>query len=204
MFKMLVKIFFAFASYASLLSLILTIWPINQRPSTLQLSLFALASFILLLVVGNELLDYFRYGPRLFTQQRKINDYMYKWVSRGGRVAIFSRDLSWAGEDRIRQLLLDKARPNELCICLPERIPAVEVLEREGAQICVYPELDYTPESRFTIVNRGRMGARVAIGRAIRDKHRIDEFSSGEHPVFSVANDLVEIVIRLERLRHQR
>lgn len=201
MARMFLKILPAFGSFASLFSLILTIWPMNQPLSRLQLALFVVALLLFLFVIGYEIQDHVRHGPRLFTNLRKINDYMYNWISRGGRVAIFSRDLSWAGESRIKELLLSKARRDELCICLPKKIPAVEVFEREGAQICVYPELDYLPESRFTIVNRGRMGARVAIGRAIKNRHRIDEFSQGEHPVFSLANDLVEIVERLNRLR---
>lgn len=203
MARMVVKIFPSLASYASLLGLTYTIWPISQPASWPQLTLFAIASVMLLFVIVHEIHDFVTRGPWFFTDQRKINDYMYGWISRGGRVAIFSRDLSWAGEQPIRDLLLEKARRDELCVCLPRKISLAEALEGAGAQICVYPELDYIPESRFTIVNRGRLGARVAIGRAVGKKHRIDEFSQGEHPAFSVANDLVEIVERLNRHRHR-
>ena len=202
MAKLVLQIFFLVGTYASLLSLILTLRPAEHAPSTIQTILFLLASAIFLSAVVYEIQDFVRHGPRLFTEQRKINAFMFKWISRAGRVAIFSRDLSWVqAHPRIQQLLSEKARRDELCICLPRRIPLTDDLEREGAQICTYPELDYTPESRFTIVNRGRTGARVAVGRAVGDKHRIDKFSHGEHPAFSVTNDLIEILTRLNRLR---
>ncbi|MCI0562065.1 MAG: hypothetical protein MN733_26555, partial [Nitrososphaera sp.] len=86
---------------------------------------------------------------------------------------------------------------NELTICLPDRIALADELEREGARVCLYPRLGYTPQSRFTIINKDRMDSQVAVGRRIRDKHVIEEFSLGEHPVFSVANDLVEVISRL-------
>src|SRR5207249_10642646 len=118
-------------------------------------------------------------------------------ISRGGRVAIFSRDMSWVQDDEMRTLLGAKAHKNELHICLPQRIPLCDDLERQGAHIHVYPQLNYTPLSRFTIINKSRSDAHLAVGRAIEGKHLIEEFSLGEHPAFFIADDLIEVVMRL-------
>lgn len=129
---------------------------------------------------------------------------MRRWIGGGGRVAVFSHDLTWVDE-RARRLLETKAQRNELEVFVPKRTGNVaallDELERRGAAIYIYPELEYVPRSRFTIVNRGRVGPRVAVGRAVGDKWRIDIFSEGEDPVFAVANDLIEVIVNLNRAR---
>ena len=84
---------------------------------------------------------------------------------------------------------------------MPNQISISDELKEAGAKIYLYPELEHIPQSRFTIVNHGQMGARVAVGRRSGDKHLIEEFSAGEHPAFSVANDLIEVVTRLNKIR---
>ena len=152
--RMVVKIFPSLASYASLLGLTYTIWPISRPASWPQLTLFAIASVMLLFVIVHEIHDFVTCGPWFFTDQRKINDYMYEWISRGGRVAIFSRDLSWAGEQPIRDLLFEKASRDELCVCLPRKIPVAEALDRAGARSASIPNLTTYPnrDSLLSIV----------------------------------------------------
>ena len=110
-----------------------------------------------------------------------------------GRVAVFTRDMSWAGDAKIAQLLDAKAKRSELVICLPTHIPLTRELEALGAEIYTYQGLGYAPKSRFTVVRFERGDARVAIGRQIGGVHTIETFSVGEHPVFALAEDLVEI-----------
>ncbi len=141
-----------------------------------------------------EIVSYCRTKPLLLADDGQIRDYMYKWISRGGKVVIFSNDMSWVRDDEMKELLRSKASRDELCICLPNTTSLADQLECEGAEVCVYPELRYVPESRFTIINKGRMDARVAVGRRIKSKHMIEEFSAGDHPFYWVANDLTEIV----------
>ena len=123
----------------------------------------------------------------------KIRDYMYEWLSKGGRVAIWTRDMSWVNDDEMRQLLLKKAKAKELIICLPQGIQLTEELSEEGALICAYNSLENAPGSRFTIVNYGQDGSRVAVGRREGDLHIIEEFSAGDHPAFYMARDLVRL-----------
>jgi len=156
------------------------------------------------LFVGAILQEFWTWHKNRVLTLRKdsaIKKYMYKWISQDGRAVIFSRNLSWINDEKIGSLLLSKAENKELTICLPERINLVEGLEEAGAEICVYPELEYVPEASFTIIRQGRMDARVAVGRKIKRKHVIEEFGLGEHPVFHVANDLTNVIIRFSHLR---
>jgi hypothetical protein len=132
-----------------------------------------------------------------FKSTKEINDYMYDWISKGGRVVIFTRDMSWASDPRIKELLYHKAAREELSICVPKKIPLTNELQKHGAQILSYESLGYIPQSRFTIINKDRMDANLAVGHRIKDDHVVEEFSIGAHPFFSVANDLVEIITRI-------
>lgn len=108
---------------------------------------------------------------------------------------IFSRDMSWTDEKAIRQVLMEKAGRNELTVFLEHPIPLTDELRRQGAQIVTYGALGHVPRSRFTIVDFGREGARVAVGVKVGNDHVIQEFRSGDHPFFAVAEDLVKLLL---------
>lgn len=102
--------------------------------------------------------------------------------------------MSWAQNPETKALLTNKARQNELILCLPKINDLARDLDEAGAEVCAYGEcLLEAPASRFTIVFFGRDGSRVAVGRADGDTHVIDEFSSNDHPVFHLAVDLVTL-----------
>lgn len=133
----------------------------------------------------------------MYKTDAEINAYMFRWISKGGRVVVFTRDHSWAREPKIRDLLFTKARNNELAICLPTDTDLSRELRAEGAEIIAYPHLAYTPGARFTIINDGRIAdAAVAIGRQINGIQVIEEFPIGD-PVFAVTKDLVEVLRRV-------
>ncbi len=124
-----------------------------------------------------------------------IKKYMRDWIEPGGRVAIWTRDMSWAQNRETRNLLTEKAQRSELILCLPELNQLAEELSEAGAEVCAYgSKLLESPASRFTIAFFGRDGSRLAVGRAVGDTHVIDEFSGGEHPAFHLAADLVNLV----------
>lgn len=135
-------------------------------------------------------------GKHSFKQSdsSSINKYMLSWIAHGGRVAIWTRDMSWANDEKSRFLLTKKARNDELIICLPAHTSLSKELQQEGAEIYVYgAELLSEPSARFTIAYYGRDGSQVAIGRAKAGKHVIEEFDTGSHPAFNLANELVQI-----------
>ena len=122
-----------------------------------------------------------------------IRNYLYKWIKNGGRVVIWTRDMSWTNDEEINQLLIRKAQAKELIICLPRNIEKSDALKQHGAEVIAYGTLD-APATSFTITNYGRGGSRVAVGRPSGKLHVIQEFSQGEHPAFHMAEDLVRLV----------
>lgn len=156
---------------------------------------------IILLVVAVILLDIvseWRNRPKSFSpNDPKIKDYMSNWLKSGGRAAIFSRDMSWVDDSQMKSLLINKAKRHELVVCIPKMTTLAKELEDMGAEVHIYSSLQYVPQSRFTIINKGRDDARVAVGAVVGNKHVIREFQAGHHPFFSVANDLIEIICRL-------
>ena len=121
-----------------------------------------------------------------------IKEYMHSWIEHGGRVAIWTRDLSWAQNSDTRQLLKIKAARNELILCLPENNALTNELAAAGAEVCAYGSDSLeSPSSRFTIAFFGRDGSRVAVGRANGNTHIIDEFAPSDHPAFYLAEDLI-------------
>jgi hypothetical protein len=120
---------------------------------------------------------------------------MCRWVSQPGRVVIFSRDMSWARADSVRNVLVGKADRGELTVCLEHEVQLTNELHNHGANIVTYGHIGHVPRSRFTIVGFEREGARVAVGVADNGRHVIQEFQSGAHPFFAVAEDLVKLLI---------
>jgi hypothetical protein len=137
-----------------------------------------------------------RRGRRVYAKDdtQGIKRYMHSWIEHGGRVAIWTRDMSWAQNPETHRLLTEKARRGELILCLPEINALARDLSAAGAEVCAYgARVLEAPASRFTIVFFGRDGSRVAVGRAEGDTHVIDEFSAGHHPAFHLAADLVTL-----------
>ena len=129
-----------------------------------------------------------------------IRRYMHKWIQHGGRVAIWTRDMSWAENPETLALLREKAKRKELIICLPQSTDLTANLAAFGAEICAYGDEHLeSPASRFTITHFGRDGSRVAIGHAVGESHVIHEFDLRNHPSFYVAADLVAFVRAQQR-----
>lgn len=138
------------------------------------------------------------YKPDRATRRYNLNDtkginkYLFDWIDKGGRVAIWTRDMSWVDQYEMMPMLRKKAGKNELIICLPRHIEKSRELEQYGAEVIDYGILD-THSVTFTIVNYKHAGSRVAVGRRSGDKHIIQEFSPEEHPAFHLAYDLVQL-----------
>ena len=94
-------------------------------------------------------------------------------------------------QDHHRKL---KANRDELSLFLPKSIPLAVELQGLGAKVFTYGKLEMDPASRFTIINYGKGDAQVAIGRSVKDRHVIEEFSADSHPVFHIAMDLINVL----------
>ena len=182
------------ASLASILGLYLTL---RDKASTSEWWHPILVFFVLLITVlalAHEVWAYIKNKPKVYKTTKKINKYMHDWISAGGRVVIFSRDMSWAAEGDIQKLLASKAEKKELTICLENEIPLTNELKLKGATIVTYKHYGHVPRSRFTIVDYERDGARVAVGVKMGGDHVIQEYRSGTHPFFAVAEDLIKFL----------
>jgi hypothetical protein len=176
----------------------LVIIPPNEvRPSWHWAVLGASGLAVILLIIF-EIYDHITSSPRTYKSEKTINRYMCRWVSSGGRVVIFSRDMSWAGGQMMRDMLFGKAKRNELTIFLEKEIALTDELKSMGARIITYGKLGHVPKSRFTIVDFDKEGARVAVGVYDHGKHVIQEFQNGTHPFFAVAEDMVKFLLKAD------
>ncbi|MGC9195367.1 MAG: hypothetical protein ACP5IL_07925 [Syntrophobacteraceae bacterium] len=182
-------------SLASLVGILIAflLSPKNLPFWAIFLIILALVCFVLFMVLEFSTHRCRHIYPK--TKTEEIKKYMHDWIKHGGRVAIWTRDMSWAQSTDMRNLLKEKATRNELILCLPAKNKLATELATCGAEVCDYgASLLESPNSRFTIVFFGKNGARVAVGRLDGDTHIIDEFDSGSHPAFYLAADLVALV----------
>jgi hypothetical protein len=187
------ELFGSIGSFASVLGLLLSLrdaWP--------WWAWFVLLLGVALLVIS-VVASFSRISNRhTYAKQDAagIGKYMYEWIRHGGRVVIWTRDHSWANNPEMESLLLFKAGQRELIVCMPVATPFALRLEQAGAELHLYGGSASLPSSRFTIVQYGRDGACVAVGRQIGNAHVIDEFAAGEHPAFHMAHDLMRLAER--------
>ncbi|KTS73047.1 hypothetical protein [Pantoea stewartii] len=186
--------------FLGMLGLSATLYPLVDQTKITHMYAAFITSVVISLLLLYIYLVYYEIsnmdGKSIFkqTDSASIKKYMLHWIAYGGRVAIWTRDMSWANDESSKKLLAEKARNKELIICLPVHTSFSEELQKQGAEIYVYGTgLLSEPSARFTIAFYGRDGSKVAIGRAKSDKHIIEEFDTGSHPAFNLANELVQI-----------
>lgn len=182
-------------SLASLVGLLDVFLPSRDHLPWWAVALLVISASLLIVFVVLEFISYRGRSVYAKSDRDGIKKYMHTWIQHGGRVAIWTRDMSWAHSADTRGLLLEKAANGELILCLPERNEFATELEAAGAEVCAYGSAHLeSPASRFTIIFFGRDGAQVAVGRAEGDAHVIDEFTAGSHPAFYLAEDLIALV----------
>ena len=107
------------ASFASIMGLLLQIGPPLTEWRWWNITLMAFGTFLLLAFVVTEFRQRNRYRVYRRSNLKAIRRYMRKWIEPGGRVAIWTRDLTWATEDDgSLALLTKKAENNELILCI--------------------------------------------------------------------------------------
>ena len=188
---------------SALVTLISFLFPfIGSKPEPLSnwQYFFIFLTFVSLLVLITwEILS----RPKKYKNDSEINSYMCKWISKTGRALVFTRDMSWANENDVKSVLFSKAKNKELIICMPEKSILAKELEDSGAEVIEYPNLNYQPKSRFTIIHYGRSDSKMAIGRTdSKGHHFIQEFENGMHTQFHLAEDLVQVLKEIRK--HER
>jgi hypothetical protein len=192
--KFVLFLFERAGALASIAALYLTVVPLSQARPLWHWLVLGVVFICFVYFVAKDTIRYLKPTRKSYNSQNKINDYMFRWISSGGRTVIFSRNMSWVTEPRIWDLLMRKAREGELTLCVEAHIRVSDELRAAGARVVTYSELGHVPKSRFTIIDYEKDGARVAIGQKIGGTHIIEEFEGRTHPLFSVAEDLVKLL----------
>ncbi len=189
-------------SIASIIGLLVVFLPSPSELPWWAIGLLAFAATLFVLFLLMEWRALQRAHIYAGSDANGIRTYMHNWIQHGGRVAIWTRNMSWAENPETRALLIEKAQRHELIICLPQPTDLSTDLANLGAEICAYGDENLeTPSSRFTIALFGRDGARVAIGHAVGESHVINEFDAHSNPAFYVAADLLALVRAQQRKR---
>ena len=188
------NVFLLVASASSVIALLVNILPDIDEIPLWGIALISAAALFAALLVILEMLE--RPQRRIFRKQDTdgVLKYMHDWIKHGGRVAIWSRDMSWANNEETKKLLECKAQRDELLLLLPTANPLSRQLASFGAEVIYYGTTRLeSPESRFTLTQYGKDGGSVAIGRARGDTHVIDEFHASDHPAYHIAADLIAL-----------
>ena len=165
--ELVLKLLALAGSIASLAGLLFVFLPEPDALPWWGIALLVIAAGLFIVFVVLELSAHKNRHVYAKSDTEGIREYMHKWIEHGGRVAIWTRDMSRAQNTETRRLLREKAARGELILCLPEQNQLTIELEVAGGEICAYGA-NYleSPASRFTIIFFGRDGARVAVGRA--------------------------------------
>lgn len=139
-----------------------------------------------------------RYEP----DDPKISIYLCEQLKKAGRVAIFSRDISWvASGSEAEKLLLQKANSKELVLFVQTTTSIAQKLANTGAEVRTYQKFSgYKPKSRFTVLDYEKTGSRVLIGYPSNGEHLIDEFNDSDKAIV----DLVETFVQLAQHASER
>lgn len=131
----------------------------------------------------------------IFDNEKEIKKYMKNWVNNDGQTVIVSRDLSWVSpNDNIYNILRKKAKNDELTIIMQKSNTCVKDLEKCGAKIYYYGNLDFTPKTRFTFIHYGRTNPRLAIGYQFKGVTKILEYEKSGTIEYSLAEDLCNLL----------
>jgi hypothetical protein len=176
-------------------------WASNTVPPPLvKAALLGLIVLALILTIIDAI-SYWKTRPRRFRlNSHRIKNYMVKWLSSGGRSAVFSRDLSWADKE-VDDLLQKKAQKGELIIFAGRRTDMLAGLVNLGAEVYDYSSLNFEPRARFTIVDYGKEGARLAIGFPEDSTHVIYEYGPRSQAMMALAVDLVSLARSVPRMK---
>jgi hypothetical protein len=141
-----------------------------------------------------DVVDHLKRRPKIYPPKGPgIVDYLAEWLASGGRAAVFSRDLSWANDPRVADVLHRKAKAGELLAIVARVTPEIAQLAKDGAEMFEHRAAQISLRSRFTVIDYGKMGSRLAIGVVEEGRHVIREYGPGDHVVMSLAADLLEL-----------
>ncbi len=185
-------------SGASVLALLLMFRPERESVNNIYWLLIILIVFFIGLTLYLEIFKQAKIHVIPEEDKQKINEYMYKWINNSGRVAIFSRDMSFASSDKmIKDLLIHKSERGEVVLCVQKETALTSELKEKNAAIYYYSKSkDLSPRTRFTIANYGHgTRERVAVAHGENNFHVIQEFGKDDLVIY-LTKDLIDLAIK--------
>lgn len=193
--RLTVELVGAVGSAASILGLMFAV----REPAGLGLTGWVLGGIGAVAIAASVItaIKSFSAAPREFAkgpqQDAKIRTFMKRWIEAGNKVAILSRDMSWADDDGIGDLLRRKARDQELILAVPKHTPRTIELEKLGAETIILHAFPEGTKSRFTLINVGHGKESVAVASPGPSAHRIYT-SDTPDPIQCLANDFLYLL----------
>ena len=142
----------------------------------------------------------FKERPRSFDRSSEdgtsaISDYLIEQLSCSGRVAVFSRDLTWVKRGSSAEaIFLNKSQANELTLFIKTETDVTRFLKTQGADVRIYSGKSFNPKSRFTILNYQNSGSRVMVGAPSGNRHIIKHYGSEDPEIVDLATDFVALL----------
>lgn len=174
---------------------------LSFKDPTTSISIWQAAGILLIvaltaILLFTEIQDYRKSRIKVLKSETQIRDFMYDLVSNGNRVCIFTRDMSWAHDKNMKDMLTNKARAGDLTLVMPGPTELSTMLQKESATVHYYGTATPPTKTRFTITNVDRAEVRITIGRNEGTKrHTIETFAEQHgHPAYSLAQDLASLL----------
>lgn len=147
------------------------------------------------LIMFYDAWNVFRHLRKTYKQNSpRITADLCEKIKEAGRIAIFSRDISWVTPgNEAEELLMKKAKSGELVLFVQSNTRVAQKLADAGADVKTYEEFSgYKPKARFTILDYEKTGSRVLIGYPSNGYHVIKEFNDSDRAIV----DLIETFVQ--------
>lgn len=147
-------------------------------------ALYTVAAIFCVAYAAIHIYEYWSKNRTTFKTQEKANAYLAKWIGTNtGHVLVYTNDISWADEGKLRDTLIRKARSGNLTLCLRRRSEEAQSLVQAGARLFL---LDGEPrlKARFIIVDYESDNPKVSV--YTKDGHRRyvnQQFDGEQNPV---------------------
>lgn len=110
------------------------------------------------------------------------------WLSEQGHVVVVTRDMSWASDPDLEELLLKKADAGDLTIVAGKPTKRLSELKQRGAMVKIRHDL---PKVRFTALRFGTTDCRVLVHQQVKGRVQFREYAQGDFPVYWLCLDLI-------------
>jgi hypothetical protein len=134
---------------------------------------------LLIFVIIYTIHEHKKEEPIVLRNHNDVNNYLHKLIKTQGVIHIFSRDLSWVTPD-IKETM--KKKSSDLYVCVKKEISLTTELKENGANVYYYGDLEYEPESRFTIIRANKSEKQVAIATTKSENNKDNDIL--EHKIY--------------------